>query len=130
MDCPRCHDPMIVLELKKVEIDYCVECGGIWLDEGELEMLFEDKKEKNSVLQSLRSAKGYGEELRRCPVCKKNMEKVVCGAENKEIIIDRCARMHGLWFDKGELDDVLRMGSFDKKGLTVNLLKDMFSKSI
>ena len=72
MDCPRCHDPMIVLELKNVEIDYCVECGGIWLDEGELEMLFEDKMEKNSVLQSLRSAKGYGERLRRCPVCSKN----------------------------------------------------------
>ncbi|MBN1521861.1 MAG: zf-TFIIB domain-containing protein [Candidatus Aureabacteria bacterium] len=130
MDCPRCMDPMIVLELKRVEIDYCPECGGIWLDEGELEMLLEDSDEKNSVLQSLIVAGDVKEEVRRCPVCSKSMEKVLCGKGEKKILIDRCKKMHGLWFDKGELDDVLRMGSIDKKGLTVNLLKDMFSKTI
>ena len=27
---------MITLELQEVEIDHCIECGGIWLDSGEL----------------------------------------------------------------------------------------------
>ena len=33
-------------EKKGVEIDYCPECRGIWLDRGELEKLIE-KEEKN-----------------------------------------------------------------------------------
>jgi uncharacterized protein len=130
MDCPRCLDPMIVLELKSVEVDYCPECGGVWLDEGELEVLLGNAKEKESVLQSLRTMEGRQEEQGKCPVCAKKMEKVQCGSEGKTVVVDRCPQLHGLWFDKGELDDVLRMGALDKKGLTVNLLKDMFSKSM
>ena len=133
MDCPRCpQEPMIVLELKGVEIDYCTECGGIWLDEGELELLLEDSQEKDQVLHNLTVVKNVSEELRRCPVCRKAMEKVICGLGEKKVMIDRCKNYHGLWFDKGELDDVLKMGSFDKidkKCLTMNLLKDMFSKT-
>ncbi len=39
MDCPVCKNAMITLELQEVEIDYCIDCGGIWLDAGELELL-------------------------------------------------------------------------------------------
>jgi Zn-finger nucleic acid-binding protein len=130
MDCPRCHEVMIVLELKGVEIDYCPECGGIWLDEGELEMLLEDADEKNRVLSALSVLDRPADEPRTCPTCSKAMEKVVCSSGGKDIVIDRCRKMHGLWFDRGELDDVLKMGALDKKGLTVNLLKDMFSKTV
>jgi len=34
MDCPVCKNAMITLELSEVEIDYCADCGGIWLDAG------------------------------------------------------------------------------------------------
>jgi Zn-finger nucleic acid-binding protein len=53
MKCPVCHELMMVLELEKVEIDYCVLCRGIWLDEGELEMLLESAGQKNRFLKSL-----------------------------------------------------------------------------
>ena len=46
MECMVCQEPMIVLELDDIEIDYCVICAGIWLDAGELELLLEDSKEK------------------------------------------------------------------------------------
>ena len=39
MDCPVCREPMIGLEYEKVEVDYCPACAGVWLDEGELEVL-------------------------------------------------------------------------------------------
>ena len=42
MDCPVCRSAMIVLEIEEVEIDYCTDCAGIWLDAGELEVLLED----------------------------------------------------------------------------------------
>jgi Zn-finger nucleic acid-binding protein len=39
MICPSCKNQLIILEFNKVEIDYCPECSGIWLDSGELELL-------------------------------------------------------------------------------------------
>ena len=40
MKCPVCKDvTLLMAEKKGVEIDYCPECRGIWLDRGELEKL-------------------------------------------------------------------------------------------
>jgi Zn-finger nucleic acid-binding protein len=44
MDCPVCQDAMITLELSDVENDYCTDCGGIWLDAGELELLLGERE--------------------------------------------------------------------------------------
>ncbi len=42
MKCPVCKDVTLLMSEKKgVEIDYCPECRGIWLDRGELEKLVE-----------------------------------------------------------------------------------------
>ncbi len=47
MKCPVCKDITLLMSEKKgVEIDYCPECRGIWLDRGELEKLIK-KEEKN-----------------------------------------------------------------------------------
>jgi len=46
MDCPVCNNAMITLELDQVEIDHCTECGGIWLDAGELETLLGDARHR------------------------------------------------------------------------------------
>lgn len=54
MDCPVCKEPMIVLELNEVEIDYCSSCRGIWLDAGELALLLEDTEKKDRLLSSFR----------------------------------------------------------------------------
>ena len=46
MKCPVCKDVILLMSEKRgVEIDYCPECRGIWLDRGELEKLIE-KEEK------------------------------------------------------------------------------------
>ncbi|MEJ2196939.1 MAG: zf-TFIIB domain-containing protein [Ignavibacteriaceae bacterium] len=52
MFCPVCKEPMIILELNEVEIDYCPSCSGIWLDAGELELLFEDQAEREKIISS------------------------------------------------------------------------------
>ena len=43
---------MLVLELQQIEIDYCQECEGIWLDAGELELLLDDITESNKLLKN------------------------------------------------------------------------------
>jgi Zn-finger nucleic acid-binding protein len=42
MKCPACKDvTLAVTERQGVEIDYCPECRGVWLDRGELDKLIE-----------------------------------------------------------------------------------------
>ena len=51
MKCPVCKDVTLLMSEKKgVEIDYCPERRGIWLDRGELEKLVErDEKTYQDV---------------------------------------------------------------------------------
>ncbi|OGJ89598.1 MAG: hypothetical protein A2268_01350 [Candidatus Raymondbacteria bacterium RifOxyA12_full_50_37] len=37
MSCPKCGMGLIEMDYKHIKIDKCSECGGIWLDHGELE---------------------------------------------------------------------------------------------
>ena len=42
MKCPQCNDVTLVMaERQGVEIDYCTQCRGVWLDRGELDKLIE-----------------------------------------------------------------------------------------
>lgn len=41
MNCPKCYEPLRIAERQGVEIDYCPECRGIWLDRGELDKILE-----------------------------------------------------------------------------------------
>ena len=42
MKCPTCNDVALVMtERQGVEIDYCPQCRGVWLDRGELDKLIE-----------------------------------------------------------------------------------------
>ena len=126
MNCVSCKEPLIVLELDQIEIDYCVECGGIWLDSGELEALLEDPHEVLKVLEAVASGRTGQQSNRRCPICDKRMIESGIGSE-PEINIDFCPNNHGIWFDRGELEGVLKF--FDQKhGRVVSLLQDMFRK--
>lgn len=42
MKCPVCNNVNLVMsERQGVEIDYCPECRGVWLDRGELDKIIE-----------------------------------------------------------------------------------------
>ncbi|MCU0402323.1 MAG: zf-TFIIB domain-containing protein [Algoriphagus sp.] len=41
MKCPTCSVALIMTERSGVEIDYCPECRGVWLDRGELDKIIE-----------------------------------------------------------------------------------------
>lgn len=42
MKCPTCTETSLVMtERQGVEIDYCPQCRGVWLDRGELDKLIE-----------------------------------------------------------------------------------------
>lgn len=42
MKCPTCTDVTLVMaDRQGIEIDYCPQCRGVWLDRGELDKLME-----------------------------------------------------------------------------------------
>lgn len=126
MQCPVCNEPMIVLEYAGVEVDFCTGCSGVWLDEGELELLL--GLEAPEVAKLISGGEGVaGEEAkRRCPACDAVMVKEVFGAD-PPIVYDRCPHNHGLFFDKGELTAIVdHMQEFAGGREISEFLRDVF----
>jgi Zn-finger nucleic acid-binding protein len=117
---------MITLELAEVEIDYCTGCKGVWLDAGELEMLLEDNGKAKKLISSFDKDTSSGEKARQCPICDKKMEKIVVGHDKPTLLIDRCAKGDGLWFDSGELNSIIARAKLDEGNKIKKVLSDMF----
>ena len=42
MKCPTCQEvDLVISERQGVEIDYCPDCRGVWLDRGELDKIID-----------------------------------------------------------------------------------------
>lgn len=41
MPCPVCKVALVMSDRQGVEIDYCPQCRGVWLDRGELDKIIE-----------------------------------------------------------------------------------------
>ncbi len=41
MKCPHCNINLVMTERTGIEIDYCPDCRGVWLDRGELDKIIE-----------------------------------------------------------------------------------------
>ena len=107
MICPACREEMIVVEYKKIELDVCVQCKGVWFDADELSLLL-GTLELHMGEFGCPATKNVAEGVRRCPCCRKKMDKIMIGPGDG-VMIDRCAKGHGLWFDGGELDAIVNV---------------------
>jgi len=111
--CPVCRKPMLAYELDGVEIDHCLECRGTWLDGGELEQITElSGASAGPLAAALDAAVSGGATKRRCPRCSRKLRTLDVGT-GPSVELDRCPRGHGLWFDQGELDTVVRSHASD-----------------
>lgn len=102
MICPHCNEPMIILEYQQTEIDYCFSCHGIWLDQGELELLFRQPEKK----LDLSAVSAFTKSKRRCPRCRKKMVKG--NFPETPVEVDICRRDGGIWLDQGEILKIAR----------------------
>ena len=105
MICPACRQEMIVVEYKRIELDICAQCDGLWFDADELSLLLETLHLNVDELGQVLGQK-TAEAARKCPYCRKRMDKVMIGP-GEGVMIDRCTKGHGLWFDGGELDAIV-----------------------
>lgn len=58
MKCPNDNTTLLISERQNVEIDYCPECRGVWLDRGELDKLIE-KSQTQTIAPSPRPEPRY-----------------------------------------------------------------------
>ena len=50
MKCPICKEPDLVMtDRQNIEIDYCPQCRGVWLDRGELDKIIERAASASAV---------------------------------------------------------------------------------
>ena len=67
MDCPVCKNvKLLITDKQGIEIDYCPECRGIWLDRGELDKIIE--KSAKSVKPSVDNTnydRGYSDDYHK-----------------------------------------------------------------
>lgn len=135
MKCPACNNLMIVVEHEKIELDYCVNCSGVWFDAGELELLLETMQLEGTTLSLdniLTSPEAKSaEKKRKCPICGQKMKKATVGHE-PEVLIDACPRGDGLWFDRGEVGQLITQlpdkssEKADSQGRVITFLGEVF----
>lgn len=66
MKCPADGATLLMSERHNVEIDYCPECRGIWLDRGELDKILEQvKHDPAAAPAAMPQADPYAREYRR-----------------------------------------------------------------
>jgi Zn-finger nucleic acid-binding protein len=67
MPCPICKLALVMTERQGVEIDYCPQCRGVWLDRGELDKILERSSQENvrpPVTHDPRTEARYEQDLR------------------------------------------------------------------
>ncbi len=115
----------MILEYNEVELDYCPVCEGVWLDQGELELLLEMSDKQIDLSDIPHSEKGK----RRCPRCRKKMIKG--NFPGTEIEVDICTRDGGIWLDKGELYEIAHSHSSEEiLKQTKEFFTDLFDKEL
>jgi Zn-finger nucleic acid-binding protein len=63
MNCPVCSNVNLVMsERQGIEIDYCPNCRGVWLDRGELDKVIERSIAGSSGQRSDRETREYSSE--------------------------------------------------------------------
>lgn len=123
--CPVCHEPLIAFELEGVEIDHCPDCGGTWLDAGELEQIAELADVPTGPLSTaLEATSQASRSKRRCPRCRRKLSTATVGSE-PTVEIDRCPLEHGLWFDAGELKTLITSFAGGEAGAVAEFLGNL-----
>jgi len=135
MVCPVCKYDMVVVEYHNIELDYCNSCKGVWFDSGELELLLKSQglEEPKAFFDGIPNSQeaASSEKKRNCPICGHKMKKTAIGGQ-PEIFIDICRDKHGLWFDGGEVTQLIRRlagehpPKRDSRGQVISFLEEVF----
>jgi len=87
--CLNCEKEMAVKDFDGMEVQYCPDCGGVWLKGGDMEDLIGLDPDSGRVIS--------------CEECGWTMNtRVILGVE-----IDYCPSCGAVWLDPGELEKIV-----------------------
>ncbi len=108
LTCVKCTSVLDKARVGDVEVDLCPSCGGLWLDHGEIERIGRGKPDEMSTLAKALTGSAQpdpaSETKNNCPACPGALKEVVLGP----VHVDYCAKCHGVFLDKGELDEAVQ----------------------
>jgi Zn-finger nucleic acid-binding protein len=105
--CPGCREALAA----EAAIAWCNGCRGVWVSEAELEERVRIVRGMNELDLEMVFGPGYSSNahlIRPCPLCRQPLGHATLGA----VEVDRCDQKHGIWFDAGELERVLRASTW------------------
>lgn len=101
--CPKCQVMLNELDAgipgKKLMVDACPDCHGIWLDRGELKKFIGDRKLANYLTKDIGTKT---ESPLVCPRCGGLMDY----QHAEDVEVDVCLDCRGVWLDAGELAEL------------------------
>ena len=107
LTCVKCTSVLDKARVGDVEVDLCPSCGGLWLDHGEIERIGRGKPgDVDNLRQALTGSTTpdpASETTNSCPACPGQLKEVVLGP----VHVDYCVKCHGVFLDKGELDQAV-----------------------
>ena len=120
--CPNCDvllQTHLIDENRRLYIEQCRHCKGIFLDFGELEEIMEREIRKTERYDLKRLHEVQNNPLirerevryKKCPECKKVMLRINYKGRSG-VIIDRC-KEHGYWLDGGELRQMMEWAKLE-----------------
>ncbi len=59
MNCPICDVSLSMTDRQGIEIDFCPQCRGVWLDRGELDKIIERSTAEIAPAQPASGSRGY-----------------------------------------------------------------------
>jgi Zn-finger nucleic acid-binding protein len=107
LTCVKCESVLDKARVGEVEVDLCPSCGGLWLDHGEIERIGRGKPEDLAKLRTALTGSanpaGISDTTTHCPACPGALKEVVLGP----VHVDYCGKCHGVFLDRGELDQAV-----------------------
>jgi Zn-finger nucleic acid-binding protein len=105
---------------KKIQVDRCTNCKGIWFDMLEHEHLKAIEDSESIDIGEPKVGKEYNKiDKIDCPVCRTLMIRMV-DREQPHIRYEACTRCYGVFFDAGEFRDY-------KQETILDFFRDLFT---
>ncbi|MEW6733171.1 MAG: zf-TFIIB domain-containing protein [Acidobacteriota bacterium] len=107
MNCPKCADSTLltVLSEEAFPLDFCQKCHGIWFDQGETAKHFTLDSDIPNLAAAVKTARNTG---LSCPRCQGELQEIKYD-DRSDLLLDRCQKCYGLWFDFHETEKLLRL---------------------
>ena len=104
--CPRCSTGLeprsVTNDTFAITVDDCKDCGGLFLDRGELARLAPDSASVEELASQLSREPEASNHNVKCPHCASQMH--LTSIAELEVQFDVCGGCQGIWLDRHELE--------------------------